>query len=132
MAPTNIKTVHQPFLLHIESNLDQLGLLSPTHDQRPQQQSGQITLRSVLINKSKFLKATHRTEVRKIELPRSMAVKALSWWCRRASQHPAVRSPLHPCKRPTNLALLEGMFNGVEAGTVVANPLYCQEEDNGV
>ena len=32
MAPTNIKTVHQTSLLHIESNLDRLGLLSPTHD----------------------------------------------------------------------------------------------------
>ena len=34
MAPTNIKTVHQTSLLHIESNLDRLGMLSPTHDQR--------------------------------------------------------------------------------------------------
>ena len=35
MAPTNIKTVHQTSLLHIiESSLDRLGLLSPTHDQR--------------------------------------------------------------------------------------------------
>ena len=66
MAPTNIKTVHQTSLLHIESSLDRLGLLSPTHDQRSQQQSGQITLQPVLINKSKFLKATNRTEIRKI------------------------------------------------------------------
>ena len=28
--------------------------------------------------------------------------------------------------------LLEGIFNGVEAGTVVANSLYYQEEDNSV
>ena len=35
MAPTNVKTVHQTSLLHnIESNLDRLELLSPTHDQR--------------------------------------------------------------------------------------------------
>ena len=34
----------------------------------------------VLINNySKFLKATHRTKIRKIEIPRSMVVKALSW-----------------------------------------------------
>ena len=44
MAPTNIKTVHQASLLHIESSLDRLDLLSPTHDQRAQQHSGQITL----------------------------------------------------------------------------------------
>ena len=55
MAPTNVKTDHQTSLLHIESNLDRLGILSPTHGQRSQQQSGQITLQPVLINKSKFL-----------------------------------------------------------------------------
>ena len=105
MAPTNIKTVHQTSLLHIESSLDRLGLLSPTHDQRSQQQkTGKITFQPVLINKSKFLKATHRTNLRKIEIPRSMVVKALSWWSRRASQHPAVQSPVHPWKSPTNLA----------------------------
>ena len=42
MAPTNIKTVHQTSLLHIESNLDRLGMLSPTHDQRSQQKTGKI------------------------------------------------------------------------------------------
>ena len=79
MAPTNIKTVHQTSLLHIESNLDRLGMLSPTHDQRSQQKNRNITLQPVLINKSKFLTATHCTEIRKIEIPRSMVVKALSW-----------------------------------------------------
>ena len=80
MTPTNVKTVHQTSLLHIESNLDRLGLLSPTHGQRSQQQSGQITLQTILINKSEFiLKATHRTEIRKTEIPRSMVVEALSW-----------------------------------------------------
>ena len=42
-APTNIKTVHQTSILHIESNLDRLGMLSPTHDQRSQQKTGKIT-----------------------------------------------------------------------------------------
>ena len=32
----------KPSLLYIESSLDRLGLLSPTHDQRSQQQIGQI------------------------------------------------------------------------------------------
>ena len=79
MAPTNVKTVHQTSLLHIESNLNRLGLLSPTHGQRSQQLSGQITLQSVLMNKPKFLKAIHHTEIRKIKIPRSMVVEALSW-----------------------------------------------------
>ena len=43
MAPTNIKTVDQTSLLHIESNLDRLGMLSPTHDQRSQQKTGKIS-----------------------------------------------------------------------------------------
>ena len=38
-----------------------------------------ITLQSLLTNKSKFLEAAHRTEIRKIEIPRSIVVKALSW-----------------------------------------------------
>ena len=31
MAPTNVETIHQKSLFHIESNLDRLGSLSPTH-----------------------------------------------------------------------------------------------------
>ena len=38
-----------------------------------------ITLQPVLISMSKFLKATHCTEIRKNEIPRSMVVEALSW-----------------------------------------------------
>ena len=58
MAPTNnVETVHQTSLLHIKSNLDRLGLLSPTHDQGSQQHGVQATLQLVLIKKSKFLKA---------------------------------------------------------------------------
>ena len=58
MAPTNAKMVSRTSSLYIESNLGRLELLSATHGQCSQQQSGQITLRSVLMNKSKFLKAT--------------------------------------------------------------------------
>ena len=77
-APTNVKTVYQASFLHTEGNLDRLRLLSPTHDQRSQQQSGQITVQSVLINKSKFFKIIHRTKIRK-GIQRSMVVEALSW-----------------------------------------------------
>ena len=72
MAPTNIKTVHQTSLLHIESNLDRLGMLSPTHDPAFPAKTRKNALQPVLINKSKFLKATHCTEIRKIEIPGSM------------------------------------------------------------
>ena len=37
------------------------------------------TFQPVLINNSKFLKATHRTKIRKFEIPRSMVVEASSW-----------------------------------------------------
>ena len=47
---------------------------------------------------------TFCTEIRKIEIPRSMVVEALNWWSRRASQHPAVQSPVHSWKSPTILA----------------------------
>ena len=79
MAPTNVKTVHQTSLLHIENKLDRLGLLSLTQVQRSQQQSGKITFQSVLINKPEFLKATRHSEIRKLQIPRSMVVKALNW-----------------------------------------------------
>ena len=49
IAPTNVRTVHQTSVLHIESSPDRLGLLSPTHGQRSQIQSGQIILQSVLM-----------------------------------------------------------------------------------
>ena len=52
MAPTNTQAVHQTSLLHIENTLDRLGLLSPTHDLRSQQQTGQIPLKPVLIDES--------------------------------------------------------------------------------
>ena len=77
----------------------------PTFSAKNRKNYGKITLQPVLINKSKILKATHCTEIRKNEIPRSMlVVEALSWRSRRASQHPAVQSPVHPWKRPTNLA----------------------------
>ena len=79
MAPNNVKTVHQTSLLHLESNLDRLGLLSPTHGQRSQQQSGHITLQSVLINKPKLFKVTSHAEIRKVEISTSMVVETLSW-----------------------------------------------------
>ena len=68
----------------------------PTFSAKKRKNYGKITLQPVLINKSKILKATHCTEIRKNEIPRSMVVEALSWRSRRASQHPAVQSPVHP------------------------------------
>ena len=78
MVPNNnsVKTVHQNPLLDIESNLDLLELLSPTHGKRSQQQIGRIALLSVLINK--FLKALPCRNMEK-NIPGSIAAEALSW-----------------------------------------------------
>ena len=79
MAPTNIKTVHQTSLLHIKNNLDRLGMLPPTHDRRSQQKNGKNYAPTSFDQQVKFLKATYCTEIRKIEIPRSTVVEALSW-----------------------------------------------------
>ena len=80
IAHAIFKAFHQTFLLHIESTPDRHELFSPTHGQRSQQQSGQMSLQSVLINKPMFLKATRRAKRRRIEIIRkSMEVEALSW-----------------------------------------------------
>ena len=91
MAPTNIKTVHQTPLLHVESNLDRLGLLSPTHDQRSQQQTGQTALQPVLINKSEFLKATHCTKIRKLKYRGP-------WWWRPWAGEAGAQASIQPSK----------------------------------
>ena len=128
MAPTNVKTVHQTSLLHIESNLDRLGLLAyprpafsainwtnwaPTSfDQQVQVSQGHTLYKN-----------------KEIEIPRSTAVEALSWWSRRASQHPAVQSPVHPCKKLTNLArspLLVALVLIGRNKTVVRHQLFPQ------
>ena len=105
MAPTNNKTVHQtsytPYREQPRSTRIVVAYPRPAFSATNRTNSFQ----PVLINKSKFLKATHRTKIRKIEISRSMVVEALGWWSRRASQHPAVQSPVHPWKSPTNLAL---------------------------
>ena len=56
--------------------------------------NGQTTLQPALINKSKFRKATHRTKIRKIEIPRSMVAEA-------ATMFPASRVP-PPSRRAPN------------------------------
>ena len=66
MAPTNnVKTVHQTSLLHnIESNLDRLGLLPPTHGQRSKQQTGQITLHPTRALKERMAGRSHQSKRR--------------------------------------------------------------------
>ena len=76
MAPTNMKMVHQTSLLHIESNLaiDSDCCRLPTTSVLSKKNK-KLTLQPVLINKSKFLKATHCTKIRKLKYRRP-------WWWR--------------------------------------------------
>ena len=79
MAPTNIKTVHQtsftPFREQPRSTRIVVAYPRPAFSATNRTN----TFQPVLINNSKFLKATHRTKIRGIEIPRSMVVEALSW-----------------------------------------------------
>ena len=78
MAPTNSKTVHQtsftPYREQPRSTRIVVAYPRPAFSATNRTH----TFQPVLINNSKFLKATHRTKIRKIEIPRSMVVEALS------------------------------------------------------
>ena len=79
MAPTNNKTVHQTsFTPYREQPRSTRNVVA---NPRPALSATNRTntFQPVLINYSKFLKATHRTTIRKTEIPRSMVVEALSW-----------------------------------------------------
>ena len=74
MAPTNNKTVHQtsftPYREQPRSTRIVVAYPRPAFSATNRTN----TFQPVLINNSKFLKATHRTKTRKIERPRSMVV----------------------------------------------------------
>ena len=78
MTPTNNKTVHQIFFTPYREQPRSTGIVAYP---RPafSATNRTNTFRPVLINNSKFHKATHRTKIRKIEIPKSMVVEALSW-----------------------------------------------------
>ena len=79
MAPTNSKTVYQtsftPYREQPRSTRIVVAYPRPAFSATNRTN----TFQPVLINNSKFLKAiTHRPKIRKIEIPRSMVVEALS------------------------------------------------------
>ena len=79
MAPTNNKMVHQtsftPYREQPRSTRIVVAYPRPAFSATDRTN----TFQPVLINNYKFLKAAHRTKIREIEIPRSMAVEALSW-----------------------------------------------------
>ena len=79
MAPTNIKTVHQTSFTSYREQPRSTRIVVAYPRPAFSATNRTNTFQPVLINNSKFLKATHRTKIRKIEIPRSMVVEALSW-----------------------------------------------------
>ena len=79
MTPTNNKTVNQnsftPYRKQPRSTRIVVAYPRPAFSAT----NRTYTFQPLLINNSKFLRATHRTIIRKIEIPRSMVVEALSW-----------------------------------------------------
>ena len=78
MAPTNSKTVHQSFFTPYREQPPSTRIVVAYPRPAFSATNRTNTFQPVLINNSKFLKATHRTKIRKIEIPRSMVVEALS------------------------------------------------------
>ena len=78
MAPTNSKTVHQTSFTPYREQPRSTRIVVAYPRQAFSATNRTNTFQPVLINNSKFLKATHRTKIRKIEIPRSMVVEALS------------------------------------------------------
>ena len=64
--------IKPPYAISRAASIDSDCRRLPTTSELSQQQNGQITHQPALINKSKFIKATYRIKIRKIEIPRSM------------------------------------------------------------
>ena len=79
MAPTNKKTVHETSFTPYREQPRSTRIIVAYPRPAFSATNRTNTFQPDLINKSKFLKATHRTKIRKIEVPRSMVVEALSW-----------------------------------------------------
>ena len=79
MAPTNNKTVHQTSFIPYREQPRSTRIVVAYPRPAFSATNRTNTFQPVLINNSKFLKATHGTKIRKIEIPRSMVVEALSW-----------------------------------------------------
>ena len=77
--PTNNKTVHQTSFTPYREQLRSTRIVVAYPRPAFSATNRTNTFQPVLINNnSKFLKATHRTKIRKIEIPRSMVVEPLS------------------------------------------------------
>ena len=79
MASTNNKTVHKTSFTPYREQPRSTRIVVAYSRSTFSATNRTNTFQPVLINNFKFLKAIHRTKIRKIEIPRSMVVEALSW-----------------------------------------------------
>ena len=78
MTPTNNKTVNQNYFTPYQEQPRSTRIVAAYPRPAFSATKRTNTFQPVLTNNSKFLKATHHTKIRKIEIPRSMVVEALS------------------------------------------------------
>ena len=79
MTPTNNKTANQNSFTPYREQPRSTRIVVAYPRPALSATNRTYTFQPVLISNSKFFKATHRTMIRKIEIPRSMVVEALSW-----------------------------------------------------
>ena len=86
------RSIKRPYSISRATSIDTNCCRSPTASVFSNK--ADKSLQSVMINKSKFLKATRHAGIKNIEIPRPMVVEALGRRSRRASQHPVVQNPV--------------------------------------
>ena len=79
MAPTKNNTVHQTSFTPYRQQPRSTRIVVAYPRSTFSATNRTNAFHPVLINNSKFLKVTHGTKIRKIEIPRSVVVEALSW-----------------------------------------------------
>ena len=81
-APTNTKTVQQTSLLYIESNLNRIGMLPPTHDHRSQQKNWKNYAPTSFDQQAEIRKLKYRGP----------------WWWRSSAGEASARASIEPSK----------------------------------
>ena len=98
MAPTNIQTIHQNLLTPYRAQPRSTLLIAVAYPRPAFSATNWTNCTPTSFDQQIQVSQGHTLYKNKeIKIPRSMVVvEALSWWSRRASQHPAVPSPVHP------------------------------------
>ena len=105
LRPTSKQFIKPSYSISRATPIESHRCRLPTTNQRSRQQSGQIALQSVMINKAKFLTPTRHAETRKnIIIPGSVVLRP---WAGEAGARASIQSFKALCipeQRPRNLA----------------------------